>query len=89
LDLATRRHEIRLPGRAPVSFRCYDRILVSALAIDSTADRVDIAVIADSSALATPVARRAFADALPPGSRVTLATESELLASTINDQKDI
>jgi hypothetical protein len=89
LDLATRRHEVRFPGRAPVFFRCYDRIVASALAIDSTADRVDIAVIPDSSALATPVARRAFADALPPGSPVTLATESELLAGAINDRKDI
>lgn len=89
LDLATRRHEARFPGRAPVSFRCYDRIVASALAADSTADRVDIAVIPDRSALATPVARRAFADALPPGSPVTLATESELLAGAVNDGKDI
>lgn len=87
-DLATRRHEVRFPGRAPVSFRCYDRIVASALAVDSTADRVDIAVIPDSSALATPGARQTFADALPPESPVTLATESELLTGAINDRKD-
>lgn len=89
LDLATRRHEVRFPGRAPVSFRCYDRVIASALAVDATADRVDIEVIPDSSALATPVTRRAFADALPPGSSVTLATESELLSGAINDRKAI
>lgn len=89
LDLATRRHEVQFPGTAPASFRCYDRIVASALAIDSIADRVDIAVIPDSSALATPVARRDFADALPPGSAVTLVTESELLAGAIKDRKDI
>ncbi|WP_173142003.1 pPIWI_RE_Y domain-containing protein [Kibdelosporangium persicum] len=88
LDLATRRHEVEFPGRAPVSFRCYDRMVGSVLAIDATADRVDIAVIPDSCALATPVARQIFAAALPPGSHVTLATESELRASTINDRKD-
>lgn len=88
LDLATRRHEVRFPSRATVSFRCYDRIVASALAVDAAADQVDIAVIPDSSTLATPVARRAFADALPPGSPVILATENELLAGAINDRKD-
>jgi hypothetical protein len=87
LNLATRCHEVQFPGIAPASFRCYDRVIASVLAIDATADQVDVAVIPDSSALATPAAHRAFAEALPPGSPVTLATESNLLAGAITGRK--
>ncbi|UOZ07025.1 hypothetical protein [Amycolatopsis sp. WQ 127309] len=87
-DPATRRHEVRFPGCAPITFRCYDRIVASALAGDATADRVDVAVVPDRSPTATPVARQEFTDALPPGSLVILATESELLSGATNDRKD-
>ncbi len=87
-DPATRRREVRFPGCAPVTFRCYDRIVASVLAADATTDRVDIAVVPDRSPMTTPLARQEFTDALPPGSPVILATESELLSGAINDRKD-
>ncbi|MET8846978.1 hypothetical protein [Amycolatopsis sp. NPDC004625] len=88
VDRPTQRREVCFPGKDPLTFRSYDRLVPSALALDATADGVDVAVIPDGSAMAAPAARQAFADNLPPGSRVVLATESELLAGALERNPD-
>ncbi len=61
------------------TFRYYDRVVAVALARDAMTDGVDIAVVPDGSALDGPTARRVFTAALPPGTEITLMSESELL----------
>ncbi|GAB3487559.1 hypothetical protein [Amycolatopsis cihanbeyliensis] len=79
---AVERHEVRFPGSEPRTVQFYDRVVPTVLARDAAASGVDIAVVPDGFAMTASASRQAFADALPPGTHVTLMTESELLAGT-------